>query len=392
MLNLVNLLNTLLITTGLATASPVCDTEKTPKAKPLYQNSSSQHSSNPYVNTYNIELQPSNFIYSNIGTIQNVNNVDTYTQLNTGYDTEDRWNLSQNTNYLNVTGNIYYTELTNGQGGVGNTGYQIQNYWNVRENLDNLWQDTTRFVYVLKITPYNYNIDTSTTININLSIQNPSQLTSTGNFGEWWQVYTNQFYLYRTIYTATGSNWDTFLGRQLTAQTGRNIIEEIKDVDNGFFYTNKTTLIESIEAPDPTRLETLTTNFSMEIAPKQDNYIVVDLVPCVLAYLENDDSLWEYKNVVITNGNYGRLLNPGNTYISGTNIIPSGTYEVINIPGLMWEILTMPFAFVSQAFNLTLFPGTPFQINIANLFLSVLAIFVFIFLVSLIVKLAGSAV
>ena len=63
--------------------------------------------------------------------------------------------------------------------------------------------------------------------------------------------------------------------------------------------------------------------------------------------------------------------------------------EVVNIPGLMFEIIGMPFAFVSQAFNLTLFPGTPYQINIANLFLSIIAIFVFVWIVSLFIKNKG---
>lgn len=51
--------------------------------------------------------------------------------------------------------------------------------------------------------------------------------------------------------------------------------------------------------------------------------------------------------------------------------------EYIDLPGLMFQILSMPFAFISQAFNLTLFPGTNYQINIANtlmVFLGVLAI------------------
>ena len=70
-------------------------------------------------------------------------------------------------------------------------------------------------------------------------------------------------------------------------------------------------------------------------------------------------------------------------------IAQGGTYEVIDLPGLMWDILTMPFAFVSQAFNLTLFPGTPYQINIANLFLSLIAIVTFVWLISFFLKLKG---
>lgn len=48
--------------------------------------------------------------------------------------------------------------------------------------------------------------------------------------------------------------------------------------------------------------------------------------------------------------------------------------EVVDIPGLMFTVLTMPFAFISQAFDLTLFPGTAYQINISNLFIGLIGV------------------
>lgn len=55
--------------------------------------------------------------------------------------------------------------------------------------------------------------------------------------------------------------------------------------------------------------------------------------------------------------------------------------EVIDVPGLMFDVLTMPFTFWSGAFNLTLFPGTPYQLNISSLLLALLAVAIFVFLI-----------
>ena len=40
----------------------------------------------------------------------------------------------------------------------------------------------------------------------------------------------------------------------------------------------------------------------------------------------------------------------------------------------MFKILTMPFSFISQAFNLTLFPNTQYAFNISNFFLGLITI------------------
>ena len=73
-------------------------------------------------------------------------------------------------------------------------------------------------------------------------------------------------------------------------------------------------------------------------------------------------------------------------YITGMYIRGNINYEVIDIPGLMWEILSMPFAFISTAFNLTLFPNTPYQVNVSNLILMIFGILVVIFIMSRIKK------
>lgn len=47
------------------------------------------------------------------------------------------------------------------------------------------------------------------------------------------------------------------------------------------------------------------------------------------------------------------------------------TAEVVDIPGIMFEILGMPFAWISTAFNLTIFPGTMYEVNISHIIMAV---------------------
>ena len=63
--------------------------------------------------------------------------------------------------------------------------------------------------------------------------------------------------------------------------------------------------------------------------------------------------------------------------------VPASTIEVVDIGGLMLQIISMPFSFISTAFNLTLFPGTPYQINIGNFILGILAILTILFIIKI---------
>lgn len=66
--------------------------------------------------------------------------------------------------------------------------------------------------------------------------------------------------------------------------------------------------------------------------------------------------------------------------ITATYIAVDTQYEVVDIAGLMFNILGMPFTFISTAFNLELFPGTPYYVNISNLLLGIFALIVFIWI------------
>lgn len=57
------------------------------------------------------------------------------------------------------------------------------------------------------------------------------------------------------------------------------------------------------------------------------------------------------------------------------------TQEVIDVPSLFWQILSMPFAFISQAFNLTIFPNTPYSLNVSNLLFTIIGGLIIIYIV-----------
>lgn len=74
------------------------------------------------------------------------------------------------------------------------------------------------------------------------------------------------------------------------------------------------------------------------------------------------------------------------TRLDAEYINVSVNQEIVDIPGLMWTVLSMPFAFISQAFNLTLFPGTPYAVNFSNLILCIFGVMVFIFIFKIVLK------
>lgn len=77
------------------------------------------------------------------------------------------------------------------------------------------------------------------------------------------------------------------------------------------------------------------------------------------------------------------VWNPGLKTITGI-VLGNINYEYVNIPDIMFNVLTMPFAFISQAFNLTLFPGTPYAVNIGNLLLIIIGVAIMITLLKII--------
>lgn len=63
----------------------------------------------------------------------------------------------------------------------------------------------------------------------------------------------------------------------------------------------------------------------------------------------------------------------------------SGT-TIINLPDMLFRIFMMPWQFMSIAFNLTIFPGTPYQINFASLILGLFGAILAIVIIKIVLK------
>ena len=104
------------------------------------------------------------------------------------------------------------------------------------------------------------------------------------------------------------------------------------------------------------------------------------LVPCF-----SDGSIYFTNSYTLSNSIVCYFLNY--TWTSFDLEVPVNTKtEVVDIPGLMFIILSLPFSFFSGAFDLTLFSGTAYAINVADVVLCILGLLIIIFVVRLVIK------
>ena len=215
-----------------------------------------------------------------------------------------------------------------------------------------------------------YNINTSTQYNISLNLQMYTVHPAAAGL-----------YMKQTLYKST-ENWNSLIDRQDYSRPYGiyDYINLIEDPLNHYNYTKTTTQTQLDNQTD--YVQSYTINKTVSISPRMTNYIVIVLEP----YVDTQ------AGTVVIGGTDQQMYKENGTTaltISGINVIPSGTYEVIDLPSLMFSILTMPFSFISQAFNLTLFPGTPYSINISNLFLAVIGVMIFVFVIKLFLSKGG---
>lgn len=288
-----------------------------------------------------------------------------------------KYNLRNNNNYLNVIGNVYsqkHRQTISGTNywNLANTNYMYSDsllYLDGYETTSQYAKDMARLTYVFAITPYNYNVETKIRIRINIDINYTFADTGTTS-------------LRSTIYSSTEYNWNNFIDQQLTDTTASDIIASIYNINNGYYYNYQVNdkVIQNSGSVDYLGYQ----EHEITIQPNIVNYYVIDYVPSMV---EPQPVQEPY---LYTSTSSPISVSTTNIRITGTNIIPNSDYEVIDLPGFMFQILTMPFAFISQAFNLTLFPGTPYQINISNLLLAIIAFLVFIFIIRIMMKMGSS--
>lgn len=340
---------------GVACATPVCDeANKLPSVK-----------AENVVTNYTLNLSQTNT------TTTLYQNASTGGVVATGTERERVTNFRGNNLALNVIATNYSTQV-----------YYINapqvytvnyNWYNSQAGYN--FEYATRSTTVFQIDSYNFNTDTNATVNIEYDIMDTEVPGA--------DIFIQDIYYIKTVYICQQTEWRNLLNRQIKMWGAYDIIQTIEDPNENFYYIRTSQWVY-------TNSQVTTDTTSINLMPNGYTFVVIDYMPVVKAQFEDSHGIQDFsENLKTIPLEYDEGLDTYNINITGTNIIPDGTYEVIDIPGLMWEIITMPFAFVSQAFNLTLFPGTPYQLNISNLFLSIIAIFVFVGIISLFLKMKG---
>ena len=108
------------------------------------------------------------------------------------------------------------------------------------------------------------------------------------------------------------------------------------------------------------------------------NKILVNDTP---TYLAVNDEIYITGGNDTTDANFIAWLISNATFVINANDVENGNF--LSLQALMLQILTMPFTFITQAFNVTLWPNTPYAFNISNFILSLIAIASILFIIKL---------
>lgn len=371
---------------------------------------------NPTPNTFNETITPKKIAYNVNSVIDNtitptsqyVSNTEGTIQIPSPMQgmitlyTRDRCNV---TKYEYRTNENYYTLV--------DTTYLIyQANWtytdSTRETLDtsNL---NLRYINIKKIIPFS----TNGTITMNGDIEITNTLYDANNnpigFDGTSAGIENGYDYYIRPYNAWGDDIKSNLQALERATSYEDIINDIEDIQ---YDPNESTRLDNVKLLYNGTTWKTNTSFPSNVSD-EDYYIITDTSDTTWAGIQNNllsvidpyviineeklyfqdmtnENYWD--SLARTSGgnityNYD-LLSQGNIKLYQDYHIIVDTHgqtgtEVIDIPGLMWQILIMPFSFISQAFNVTIFEGTPYQLNFANLFKGLIAIMTLLFVIRL---------
>ena len=225
--------------------------------------------------------------------------------------------------------------------------YSYSKYWQYDENGGG-YESTNLFI--MQISPY------QTLSNTN------AYFTATFKFNE---INAN-LRVSGTLYETT----DAKVLQYVNVNNLTNLTTITQAINNLKAISNKTTLTSFSEdfTNGAIGVNNGNANFDTPITidPTKINYLFAELYLTTLSGIDQ-----QYQPYTPTPTSKG--LHISNAEIT-TTIIPQPVQEIVDIPGLMFTILGLPFSFISQAFDLTIFPNTPYQINFSNLFLGFIGI------------------
>lgn len=121
--------------------------------------------------------------------------------------------------------------------------------------------------------------------------------------------------------------------------------------------------------------------------PDDDIIVYMEYVRMNLPYFPNSV---DFNNTFVWNTQYDFFYNqPYRTTIDYSwyiNPETTSNYEVIDVGNLLLTILGMPMAWITQAFNFTLWPGTPYAINVGHVLSAVIIASVIIIIIKKVYK------
>lgn len=255
-----------------------------------------------------------------------------------------KYNINKSNNYINIKETTYTQTIISENSIDGN---KALNY----TNNDTIIYETSAII-ITEITTYSG--ITNNTIDYEISLLNNSNLIS-------YPLIDIDLIQYKT-----NNDLSQYIN-QTNYAILNNQLKIFTDITNNFSYTQTKNIIN--DELD----ETYNITTTIQLNNIWKTYMIT--------YVKWNNTTYQELNI---NNPSSDLLTMDNAEIYGS-IYTGDSYEVIDIPNLMFTILTLPFSFISQAFNLTLFPNTPYSINIGNLFLSVIAIILLMWLLQKII-------
>lgn len=259
-----------------------------------------------------------------------------------------KYNINKSNNYINIK-ETTYTQTIQSNIDSGEYVYKILNYHD-----HNSVRYETSTIIITEITTYSG--ITNNTIDYKISLLNNNYLSD-------YPLIVADIIQYKT-----NNDLSEYIN-QTNYAILNNQLAIFTDITNNFSYT-QTKNLNDVEIDEDISITT-----TIQLNNIWKTYMIT--------YIKWDQTTYQeltLNNDLVDND----LITMDNGEIFGS-IYTGGGYEVIDIPNLMFTILTLPFSFISQAFNLTLFPNTPYSINIGNLFLSVVAIILLMWLLQKII-------
>lgn len=244
------------------------------------------------------------------------------------------------------------------------TSYQNTLEYNLQYSLDQTLtnQNGTQTMLVYK-TRTDIGLVTANLYKIDWYIENWGHWASVvyGDFTKTGNITLNSFHIYQDYTTIKGNDEGYYYQRygEATAQ----METAMENPSFSSLYTAIESYVGYLYDGDERTIETNNGNFTANYNVYNENNFTF------MFALQNEDDMFYDFEIEKTRISY--------TY----TYTDSSENEVVDIGGLLWEILAMPFGFISTAFNLTIFPNTPYSINVANILFTLIAALMIIWIV-----------